>query len=274
MQEFFFIIKAILLGVIEGVTEFLPVSSTGHLIIGSSLLKMPDDDFMKMFMVVIQLGAILAVLYLFWPKLWDKLKRFFRGEKEGVDFVKIWVLGCVPAAVLGLLLDDLIDEHLFSTATVTAALAVGAIMLFVFEQQWARRAKKKRLEEIKTPNALWVGAWQCLSLWPGFSRSAATLMGGWQQGMTTALAAEYSFFLAIPVMFGASGLKLIKFNFSGIRVYQYFALIAGFLVAFLTALLVVRSFLNYVKKKPLALFALYRIGLAALLLLFLLTGVL
>ena len=232
MQQILFVLKAIILGIVEGVTEFLPVSSTGHLIIFSRFLGMPDDDFMKMFMVVIQLGAILAVLFLFWKKLWGKIKLFFRGDSEGVSFVKVWVLGCIPAAVLGFLLNDLIDEYLFSVTTVAVALIAGALMLLFFEETWAKKSKKKDLKEITTKDALIVGVWQCVSMWPGFSRSAATIMGGWNRGMTTTLAAEYSFFLAIPVMFGASGLKLAKFDFAGVQVYQYFALIAGFLVAF------------------------------------------
>lgn len=274
MEQVLFILKAIILGIVEGVTEFLPVSSTGHLIIFSNLLGMPDDDFMKMFMVVIQLGAILAVVFLFWPKLWAKLKLFFRGDAEGVNFVKIWVLGCVPAAVLGLLFNDLIDKYLFSVLTVAIALIVGAVLLLILEQVWANKAKKKDLNDITVKDSLVVGAWQCVSMWPGFSRSAATIMGAWNSGMTTALAAEYSFFLAIPVMFGASGLKLVKFDFSSTQVYQYFALIIGFLVAFVTALLVVKAFIKFVQSKPLKTFAYYRFALAAVLILLMIVGVL
>ncbi len=270
MEQLLFLFKAIILGIVEGVTEFLPVSSTGHLIIFSEFLGMPDDDFMKMFMVVIQLGAILAVLYLFWGKLWAKLKLFFRGDSEGVNFVKVWVLGCVPAAVLGLLFDDLIDKYLFSVTTVVLALIVGALLLLVLEQLWAKKAKKHDLNDITLKDSLFVGAWQCVSMWPGFSRSAATIMGGWHSGMSSALAAEYSFFLAIPVMFGASGL----YDFANTQVYQYFALIIGFLVAFLTALLVVKAFIKFVQSKPLKTFAFYRIGLAALLILLILTDLL
>ncbi len=270
MQQILFVLKAIILGIVEGVTEFLPVSSTGHLIIFSRFLGMPDDDFMKMFMVVIQLGAILAVLFLFWKKLWGKIKLFFRGDSEGVSFVKVWVLGCIPAAVLGFLLNDLIDEYLFSVTTVAVALIAGALMLLFFEETWAKKSKKKDLKEITTKDALIVGVWQCVSMWPGFSRSAATIMGGWNRGMTTTLAAEYSFFLAIPVMFGASGLKLAKFDFAGVQVYQYFALIAGFLVAFVTAMLVVKAFLVFLRTKPLKTFAYYRIALAAVLILLML----
>lgn len=265
MQQILFVIKAIILGIVEGVTEFLPVSSTGHLIIFSKLLGMPDDEFMKMFIVVVQLGAILAVVFLFWKKLWAKIKLFFRGDSEGVNFVKVWVLGCVPAAVLGFLFDDLIDKYLFSVTTVAIALIIGAALLLVLEQIWAKHRKKTDLNDITTKDALIVGAWQCISMWPGFSRSAATIMGGWHSGMTTALAAEYSFFLAIPIMFGASGLKLVKFEFAGIQVYQYFALIMGFAVAFVTAMLVVKAFMDFVRQKPLKVFSFYRLGLGILL---------
>ncbi len=273
MQQILFVLKAIILGIVEGITEFLPVSSTGHLIIFSEFLGMPDDAFMKMFMVVIQLGAILAVLFLFWQKLWGKIRLFFRGDSEGVSFVKVWVLGCIPAAVLGFLLNDLIDEYLFSVTTVVLALIVGAVLMIVLEMLWAKKNKKNDLTEITTKDALIVGAWQCISMWPGFSRSAATIMGGWNSGMTTALAAEYSFFLAIPVMFGASGLKLVKFDFAGIQVYQYLALITGFAMAFVTAMLVVKAFMSFVQNKPLKVFAYYRLGLAAILILLMLTKV-
>lgn len=262
MDQILYVFKAIILGIVEGITEFLPVSSTGHLIIVRDLLGMPDDSFMSMFIVVIQLGAILAVVWLFWPKLWTKLRLFFAGKTEGKRFIWIWILGTIPAAVLGLLLDDLIDKYLFSVPTVIAALIVGGALLLFLEQAWKKRQVKNKIENIDAKSALKIGLWQCVSMWPGFSRSAATIMGGWNSGLTTAVAAEYSFFLAIPVMFGASGLKLVKFNFIGVEVYQYFALAIGFLVAFLTALLVVKAFMNFIRTKPLKLFAYYRFVLA------------
>ena len=274
MEQIWFIVKCIILGIIEGLTEFLPVSSTGHLIIGEKILGLdPSSPFMTSFSVIIQLGAILAVVYLFWPKILRKLSSFFRGEKEGRRFVLIWLLGCVPAAVLGLGLDDLIEEKLFSVPTVILALVIGALLLLGLERFFASRLHKRSTDEISNQDALVIGAWQCLALWPGFSRSAATIMGAWNRGLHSAPAAEYSFFLAIPVMFGASGLKLVKMDFSQILTHEYVALLLAFLTAFVTALLVVRAFMNFLRRHSLASFAYYRLGLAALMLVLLLARV-
>jgi undecaprenyl-diphosphatase len=227
-----------------------------------------------MFSVVIQLGAILAVLILFWPKLWDKVKSFFRGEKEGRRFMAIWVVGCLPAAVVGALGNDFIDEHLFSVPTVIAALVAGGILMILMETKFRKNSKVNSLEEITPKQALIVGLFQCLSLWPGFSRSAATIMGGWACGFTTPLAAEYSFFLAIPIMFGASGWSMRKVSFANLALAEWMALIVGFLVAFLVALLVVKQFMAFLRRHNLRGFAYYRFGLSAVLSVLLLTGVL
>ncbi len=265
MGDIIFVLKAILMGIVEGLTEFLPVSSTGHLIITQAVTGWPNNEFTRMFSVVIQLAAILAVVILFWPKLWHKVKSFFRGEKEGRQFILIWVLGCLPAAVLGVLFDDFIDEHLFSVPTVALALFVGAILMLVSERYLARRGPLVRLEQIRPKQAVLVGLSQCLSLWPGFSRSAATIMGGWACGFNTSLAAEYSFFLAIPVMFGASGWSLRKYSFAGMSLTEAVALAVGFLISFLVAYLVVRSFMAFLRKHKLQGFAWYRIGIAVVL---------
>lgn len=265
MGDIIFVLKAILMGIVEGLTEFLPVSSTGHLIITQAVTGWPNNEFTRMFSVVIQLAAILAVVILFWPKLWHKVKSFFRGETEGRQFILIWVLGCLPAAVLGVLFDDFIDEHLFSVPTVALALFVGAILMLVSERYLARRGPLVRLEQIRPKQAVLVGLSQCLSLWPGFSRSAATIMGGWACGFNTSLAAEYSFFLAIPVMFGASGWSLRKYSFAGMSLTEAVALAVGFLVSFLVAYLVVRSFMAFLRKHKLQGFAWYRIGIAVVL---------
>ncbi len=274
MEQIWFVIKALVMGVVEGLSEFLPISSTGHLIITQNVLRWPSDEFTKMFSVVIQLGAILAVLILFWPKLWEKLKSFFRGEKEGRNFMIIWVVGCVPAALIGVLADDFIDEHLFSVPTVIAALVVGGVMMILMERHFGKNVKVKTLEEITPKQAVAVGLFQCLSLWPGFSRSAATIMGGWACGFTTSLAAEYSFFLAIPIMFGASGWSMRKVSFASLTSTEWTALIIGFLVAFAVALLVVNQFMRFLRSHKLRGFAVYRFGLSALLMVLLLAGVL
>ncbi len=279
MTDIVYIIKYIVLGIIEGLTEFLPVSSTGHLIITANVLNVESDSFNKMFMVVVQLSAILAVLVLYWPRIWAALNSFFRGEKAGRHFMLIWVIGCIPAVVMALLFEDFIDEHLFSVPTVIVALVVGAVLLLLGEKRLATKNTMTDVGRISVKQALMVGVAQCFSLWPGFSRSAATIMGGWTAGLTTAAAADYSFFLAIPIMFGASGYSLLKFfrdptvvagSFNGTQILA-FAL--GCIVSFVVALVVVKVFLGFLKRKPLAVFAWYRLGLAALLLVLMLTGV-
>lgn len=278
-MDFVYILKTIVLGIIEGLTEFLPVSSTGHLIIASELMNIESDAFNKMFMVVVQLAAILAVLVLYWPRIWQVLKSFFSGEKAGRHFMLIWVLGCVPAVVAALLFGDFIDTYLFSVPTVVAALAVGAVLMLVGEEKLAKKNTQNDVGEITIKQSLIVGLAQCVSLWPGFSRSAATIMGGWAAGLTTAAAADYSFFLAIPIMFGASGYSLLKY-FKDPTVIgtaftstQIVAFVLGCVVSFIVALVVVKAFLQFLKKKPLKIFAWYRLGLAALLLILMLTGV-
>ncbi len=278
-MDFVYILKTIVLGIIEGLTEFLPVSSTGHLIIASDLMNIESDAFNKMFMVVVQLAAILAVLVLYWPRIWQVLKSFFSGEKAGRHFMLIWVLGCVPAVVAALLFGDFIDTYLFSVPTVVAALAVGAVLMLVGEEKLAKKNTQNDVGEITVKQSLIVGLAQCVSLWPGFSRSAATIMGGWAAGLTTAAAADYSFFLAIPIMFGASGYSLLKY-FKDPTVIgtaftstQIVAFVLGCVVSFIVALVVVKAFLQFLKKKPLKIFAWYRLGLAALLLILMLTSV-
>ncbi len=282
-MDIIYIIKTIVLGIVEGLTEFLPVSSTGHLIIASDLMNIESDAFNKMFMVVVQLAAILAVLVLYWPRIWKVLKSFFTGEKAGRHFMLIWVLGCVPAVVMALLFGDAIDEYLFSVPTVVVALAVGALLMLFGEEKVAKGNTIDDVGEITVKQSLIVGFAQCVSLWPGFSRSAATIMGGWAAGLTTSAAADYSFFLAIPIMFGASGYSLLKYFIdptvagtaagSAFTSTQIVAFVLGCLVSFVVALVVVKAFLHFLKKKPLKYFAWYRLVLAAVLLVLMLTGV-
>ena len=277
-MDIVYIIKNIVLGIVEGLTEFLPVSSTGHLIIASDLMSIETDAFNKMFMVVVQLAAILAVLVLYWPRIWKVLVSFFRGEKEGRRFMLLWVLGCIPAVVMALLFEDLIDQYLFTVPTVIAALVVGAVLMILGEKKLAARNTQDEVKNISVKQSLIVGAAQCVSLWPGFSRSAATIMGGWAAGLTTAAAADYSFFLAIPIMFGATGYSLLKYFMgdsagASFTSTQLTALVLGCVVSFIVALFVVKGFLTFLKKKPLRYFAWYRLGLAAILLLLLVTGV-
>ena len=278
-MDLLFIFKNIIMAIVEGITEFLPVSSTGHLIITQSVLGLPADEFNNMYSVVIQLAAILAVLILFWSRIWTKLSSFFRGEKEGRHFMFVWVLGCIPAVVLGLAYELLdLDTILFTVPVVAAALLVGAIFMIVLERRYGARTQlqpvTETMDDMTWKQALIVGFAQCASLWPGFSRSASTIMGGWLAGFSTPLAADYSFFLAIPVMFGASGIKLVRFSFDGISSAQIWSLILGFIVAFVVALLVVKAFIAFLHRRKLRVFAWYRIALAVLLIVLMLSGVL
>lgn len=279
-MDLLFIFKNIIMAIVEGITEFLPVSSTGHLIISQNVLGLPADEFNNMYSVVIQLAAILAVVILFWSRIWTKLTSFFRGEKEGRHFMLVWVVGCIPAVVLGLAYELLdLDDLLFTVPVVAAALIVGSFFMLFLEKRHEDRIKKnqiqtEQMDDMSVKQALIVGFAQCASLWPGFSRSAATIMGGWLAGFTTPLAADYSFFLAIPIMFGASGLKLVRFSFDGISNEQLWSLILGFVVSFIVALVVVKAFIAFLKRRPLRIFAWYRLGLAAVLIILLLAGVL
>lgn len=277
-MDIVYIIKYIILGIIEGMTEFLPVSSTGHLIIFSELMKIEQDAFNKMFMVVCQLAAIFAVLILYWPRIWKVLVSFFKGEKEGRRFMLVWVIACVPAVVFALLFEDVIDALLFNIPSVLISLTIGGILLLWGEKRVAGHNKKDSVEDMTVKEALAIGLSQCVSLWPGFSRSASTIMGGWAAGYTTAAAADFSFFLAIPIMFGASGYSLIKFfkDDAASKAFsstQITAFVLGCIASFVVAWVVVKAFLNFLKKKPLRYFSYYRLALALVLLILLVAGV-
>ncbi|QAA33896.1 undecaprenyl-diphosphate phosphatase [Clostridium manihotivorum] len=261
--NFYFILKAIIIAIVEGITEFIPISSTGHMIIVGDIIGFSGTEFTNMFEIVIQLGAILAVVVLYWNKIWTMIKSFFRFEKKGIKFWMVIVVGTIPALILGVIFNDLIDKYLFSAKTVAIGFIVGGILLILTENSYRKRAKHlkvvKDVDEISYVQALKVGIFQCLAMWPGMSRSASTIIGGWVGGLSTAIAAEFSFFLAIPVMIGASGLKLRRFNYATITQTEVVALIVGFIVAFIVALLVVEGFIAFLKKKPMRVFAIYRI---------------
>ena len=277
-MDFLYILKGIIIAIVEGLTEFLPVSSTGHLIITGSLLNFPNGEFEKMFMVVIQLGAILAIVYMYWNKLWTLVKSFFKGEESGKKFVISILIGIIPAFIFGMLFEDIIDEKLFQVSTVIIGLFVGAILLLYMEKKFRGKANTNDVDKITPKQALQVGLFQCLSLWPGMSRSSSTIIGGWYSKLSPELAAEYSFFLAIPIMVGASALKLFKFQkkigFATVNTTQLLTLLIGMVVSFFVALLCVKAFMNFIRKKPMKVFAYYRIVVAALLLVLTLTNVL
>ena len=271
-------LKAVLFGIVEGITEWLPVSSTGHLILLDEFVKLKvSPEFYEMFQVVIQLGAILAVILLFFHKL-----NPFSPKKSDVQKKNTWslwfkvVAAVVPSAVIGLLLDDWMDEHLYNYIVVAIMLIVyGIAFLFVEKRNEKRPFAIKKVEELDYRTAILMGCFQCLSLIPGTSRSGATILGGILLGVSRGAAAEFSFFMAIPTMLGASALKLLKFLLEGIQATstEVMVLITGCVVSFLVSVLVIRALMEYVRKRSFAVFGVYRIILgAAVLLYFLIAG--
>ncbi|WP_050608108.1 undecaprenyl-diphosphate phosphatase [Clostridium niameyense] len=263
------ILKSIIIGIVEGVTEFLPVSSTGHMIIAGSLIgfngSVYDKSYIDMFEIVIQLGAILAVVVLYWDKIISTLRNFLPSDrvpvkKCGLKFWLMIVIACIPAMVIGLPFHNKIEEKLFHPLPVAIALLVGAIWMIYAENKYRNNTRSSSIDSINARQAVIIGLFQCLALWPGMSRSASTIIGAWIAGLSTVAAAEFSFFLAIPVMVGASGISLIKHNvFSTCSSMQLIALAVGFIVAFLVALVVIDKFIKFLKKKPMKVFAVYRI---------------
>lgn len=265
-----FLLKALFMGVVEGITEFLPVSSTGHLIIFGNLINFYDGtskEYVDMFDMVIQLGAILAIVVLYFNKIKETLVNLFPKpignvpyEKSGFKFWLVIAISCIPAAAIGIPLDSKIEKYLFHPTPVAIALIVGGIGMIVAENYFrGNRKNKTDIMQVTIKQAVIIGAFQCLALIPGMSRSASTIIGGWVAGLSTVAAAEYSFFLALPVMVGVTAIKLIKIGgFAFLTVNEILALGIAFFIAFLVALLVVDGFITFLKKKPLRVFAVYR----------------
>ncbi|WP_269799233.1 undecaprenyl-diphosphate phosphatase [Bacillus xiapuensis] len=261
---------AFLLGLVEGATEFAPVSSTGHMIIVDDILlkskELYSEPVANTFKVVIQLGSILAVVIVFKERFFHLLgmKKDLAGRSRESSKLKLSqvIVGLLPAGILGFLFEDYIDEHLFSIHTVLVALVAGAVLMLIADKFSAKRIQAETVDEITYKQAFLVGLFQCISLWPGFSRSGATISGGVLLGLSHRAAADFTFIMAVPIMAGASGLSLIK-N------WEYFTLdalpffIVGFISAFLFALLSIRFFLALINKIKLTPFAVYRIVLAA-----------
>ena len=273
MKAFIEILKVILLGIVEGITEWLPISSTGHMILVDEFLRLNvSDGFKEMFLVVIQLGAILAVPVIFWKKLFPFSKSSTKEEKKQIW--SLWhkvVAGVMPAAVLGLLLDDFLDEHLYNFVVVAIALVVYGVAFILVEK--FRGDKEYRIDsvyDITYKDALVIGAYQVLSLIPGTSRSGSTILGGMLNGVSRTAAAEFSFFLAIPVMLGASALKVLKFVMDGFTAttLELALLAVGIVVSFLVSLAVIEFLMSFVKKHSFKAFGIYRIALGALVLLY------
>lgn len=266
-------LKALLFGIVEGITEWLPISSTGHMILLDEFIHMGmSEAFMEMFNVVIQLGAILAVVVLYFPKLWP----FKRGSKrEGfvsylrLDTWKLWImviLAIIPSAVIGLPFDDWMDEHLH-TAPVVAAMLVLYGVAFILVERWQGKQKRAaRVQDVDgiTPRlALMIGCFQALSLVPGTSRSGATILGGVLLGCSRAAASEFSFFMAIPTMAGASLLKILKFGLN-FTAAEAVILLVGCVSAFVVSVIAIKTFIGYIKKHSFTAFGWYRIVLGAL----------
>ena len=270
MNMFIETLKAVLFGVVEGITEWLPISSTGHMILLDEFVKMQmSDAFMEMFNVVIQLGAILAVIVLYFPKLWP----FQKGGKGIVSWLKmdtvmLWimvVIAILPSALLGIPLDDWMDAHLHTAPVVAAMLIVYGVAFILIERRKDvyARAKVNDVHQIGMKLALAIGCFQALSLVPGTSRSGATILGGVLMGCSRAAASEFSFFMAIPTMAGASLLKVLKFglDFTGA---ELLILLVGCVTAFVVSLIAIKTFIDYIKKNSFTAFGWYRIVLGAL----------
>ncbi len=263
---------AFFLGIIEGLTEFLPVSSTGHLIIAGRWLTFSDPAFENMFNIVIQFGAILAVVFYFWGDIFP----FTRDKEKNKRIWKLWgliLIAFLPAAIIGVLIDDWMEAHLFNPISVAVALITGAVLIFIAEAKSSRRQRRPEIELVAEPEqisaklALAVGLFQCLAMWPGMSRSASTIIGAVFCGFARPLAAEFSFLLGIPTIMGASFFKLLKAGFE-FSAYQWIILTLGTLISFITALIVVKFFMSYLKKYSLRPFAVYRILLGIAVLIF------
>lgn len=272
------IIKAIIFGIVEGITEWLPISSTGHMIILDDFIKLDcTEEFMEMFLVVIQLGAILAVVWLFWNKIFpfqfkDRQKPVIEQEK-----IMLWckiIVACIPAAVVGILFDDVFEALFYHAIPVAIALIVfGIAFIFIERENESRRPRIREMQAIDFKTALIIGMFQLIAaVFPGTSRSGATIVGALLVGVSRTAASEFTFCLAIPVMFGASLLKILKFglSFTGMEAA---ILIVGMLVAFIVSVFVIRFLMDYIKRHDFQVFGWYRIILGMVVILFNICGI-
>ena len=278
MIEFF---KAFLFGIVEGITEWLPISSTGHMILLNEFIRLDvSQEFYSMFEVVIQLGAIMAVVVLFWQQIFPfgKTKKRNRLSDRGVlryvkkDIFFLWVkilIACIPAAVVGILFSDVFEELFYNYQCVALALIIFGIAFIVIEEKHkGKPAKINSLSEITYQTALLIGVFQLIAaIFPGTSRSGATIVGALLLGVSRTVAAEFTFFLAIPVMFGASLLKLVQFGLS-FTSFEVIILLIGMVTAFVSSMLIIRFLMGYIKKHDFKVFGYYRIVLGVLVLLY------
>lgn len=275
----FEIFKVIILGIVEGITEWLPISSTGHLILVDEFIKLnASDTFKEMFNVVVQLGAIMAVVVLYFHKLNPFSPK--KSKHQKMQTIQLWmkvIVACIPAAVLGILFDDWMEAHFHNYIVVAIMLIVYGI-LFIWVENWNKKARPSvtNLSALTYQTALFIGLFQVLSLVPGTSRSGATILGALLLGVSRYVAAEFTFFLAIPVMFGASAIKLLKFfgEGAGITAMEIAMLSVGCIVAFVVSIIAIKFLMGYIKKNNFKVFGYYRIVLGILVLgYFLITGV-
>lgn len=291
------ILKVIILSIVEGITEFLPVSSTGHLIVVNEFIALEPASFANAFNIIIQLGAILSVVVVFFHRLnpisekkldirrtpakykdwnwqtrtWYRINHY---DKRTVDLWKKVIVGVIPAAVLGLLFDDYIDEHLMRVEVVIGTLLVYGVLLIVIENWNAKRqeVRYKSANDFSYQTALLIGLFQCLAMVPGTSRSAATIIGAMLLGSSRIAAAEFSFFIAIPTMLGATFLKVVK-NLGNFTGYQWLLILIGFILSFIVAYLVIRKFMSYIQNNDFKIFGYYRIALSILLIILMAAGI-
>ncbi|MFA9379236.1 MAG: undecaprenyl-diphosphate phosphatase [Lachnotalea sp.] len=270
------IVKVIILGIVEGITEWLPISSTGHMILVNEFIQLNmTADFKKMFFVVIQLGAIMAVVVLFWNKIFP-FKRKAGAARVDMNIMTLWfkiIVSCAPAAVIGLLFDDKIDELFYNYKTVAVTLILYGI-IFIIVEKWnkTRTAKVNQLSLITYQTALLIGVFQVLALIPGTSRSGATIIGALLLGTSRTIAAEFTFYLAIPVMFGASLLKVIKFG-RAFTSTEFVILVLGMATAFVVSIWAIKFLMGYIKKHDFTAFGIYRIILGSIVIICGLVGI-
>lgn len=264
------LLKVIILGIVEGITEWLPISSTGHMILVENFLRLNvSHSFWEMFLVVIQLGAIMAVVILYFQKL--NPFAISKSPKEKAATWQIWfkvLVGCLPAIVIGLPLNDWLDEHFYNYIVVSIALvAYGIVFILIENRQGGYHPRVATVDTIDYLTAFKIGCFQVLSLIPGTSRSGSTIIGGMLVGTSRQAATEFSFFMSIPIMFGASLLKLVKFGFH-FSAYELFILIIGMLVAFVVSVLAIKFLISYLQKNDFKIFGYYRIVLGIIVLAF------
>lgn len=268
--SFIEILKVVFLGIVEGITEWLPISSTGHMLLVDEFISLnASDDFKEMFFVVIQLGAILAVVTIFWNKMWpfqlkDKTQPVMKKDTWSMWFKT--VVACIPGAIVTILFDDYIEAHLHTAVVISIALIFYGIAFIVIEN-WnkTRTPKVETLNDITYKTAFLIGMFQVLSIIPGTSRSGATIIGALLIGVSRVAAAEFTFFLAVPVMFGLSALKMIKFGLSFTSA-EFAILIIGCVVAYLVSIVVIKFLMSYIKKHDFKIFGWYRIVLGVIVL--------